>query len=444
MEDTRYFSRAWALLTRDKGWIKPLLVMTVAELVPIAGWLGNKGYVLEWARLTAWGVDAAPKQRNVDIGGCIASGWRGFVVELGWGLCLGIIISFVSLFFAIFPGMLGALLGGLFSLISIAISAVAGAVISIAQIRTAIYERIGAGYRVDRVFEMIKRDVSGFGRVFLVHLACGAVAGFVGMIVGLICVAMLMPIIMVGAAGGSRDQVLGVVAASMGLIFALTTVFVLLFSLLGNAVRMITTIATALWMRQFDVPSWGRSDEPLPGSPTAPTNQHGAQDDANDTMDVVPPVVPSGDSDRPAAPQADEAWQAETKTEDEPKVGVNDSGVTTEPLVNRVPLREAPEPTQDAESTDSPAIQTHDQNAVVEDLEPVAAERDVVKNDEPVEVIEASLAPEAAEKPVPNEQTTEPKAESEPDSGEPALKDVDELYAELYDVIQRNNHVDDE
>ena len=68
MENEKYFSRSWAMLTRDKGWIKPILVMAVAQLVPIAGYIGAKGYMLEWARLTAWGVAAAPKQKNVETG----------------------------------------------------------------------------------------------------------------------------------------------------------------------------------------------------------------------------------------------------------------------------------------------------------------------------------------------------------------------------------------
>ncbi len=40
-----YFARSWALLTRDRGWVKPVLLMTVALLVPIAGILGVAGYI---------------------------------------------------------------------------------------------------------------------------------------------------------------------------------------------------------------------------------------------------------------------------------------------------------------------------------------------------------------------------------------------------------------
>ena len=44
--ETNYYGRSWRLLTRDKGWIKVLLVMAIATVVPIAGPLGVLGYAL--------------------------------------------------------------------------------------------------------------------------------------------------------------------------------------------------------------------------------------------------------------------------------------------------------------------------------------------------------------------------------------------------------------
>ena len=42
-----YLSHSWGLLTRDEGWIKPLLVLAAAQLVPVIGPIGVNGYVLE-------------------------------------------------------------------------------------------------------------------------------------------------------------------------------------------------------------------------------------------------------------------------------------------------------------------------------------------------------------------------------------------------------------
>ena len=71
-----YISRSWDMLTRDKGWIKVILLLALASFVPFVGLIGLVGYGLEWARLTAWGIDSSPKQRGVRIGECLASGWR--------------------------------------------------------------------------------------------------------------------------------------------------------------------------------------------------------------------------------------------------------------------------------------------------------------------------------------------------------------------------------
>ena len=52
------FTTSWKMLTRDKGWIKPILLLTLVGWVPILGQIAVLGYGLEWARLTAWGIGA--------------------------------------------------------------------------------------------------------------------------------------------------------------------------------------------------------------------------------------------------------------------------------------------------------------------------------------------------------------------------------------------------
>lgn len=79
------FMSSWHMLTRDKGWVKPVLVLTLVGWIPILGQIVLMGYGLEWARLTAWGVDAAPKQRGVDYGKVLSTGGRAFLVSLSWG-----------------------------------------------------------------------------------------------------------------------------------------------------------------------------------------------------------------------------------------------------------------------------------------------------------------------------------------------------------------------
>ena len=91
----RYFGRAWAMLTREKGWWKPVLLCALGALVPIVGPLAVLGYGLEWSRRVAWGSTEGPS-RQVKIGGLIKSGWRGFVVVAGWSIIAGVVGTIVG------------------------------------------------------------------------------------------------------------------------------------------------------------------------------------------------------------------------------------------------------------------------------------------------------------------------------------------------------------
>lgn len=293
MNDEKYFSKSWGMLTRDKGWIKPLLVMTAASLVPIVGSLGNKGYALEWSRLTAWGVDAAPKQKNVQVGKCIGSGWRAFVVDLGLGLAYLLVVGLAMVIGEALPGVLGVMVGGLLSLCSFVLSAFVGVAFMVAEIRATIYERIGAGYQINRVFDMVKADLSGFVKLFLINLACIGVASVVCIVFTLILMMEFAPA-MITASALDESVIMMALSTSLGAIFVTSAIFGFIMAFLQNAIRMLTNNATALWMRQFDVPSWGRSEDPLPNSPIS--------SDAG--YDAPAPIVAERDdpADRPAMP----------------------------------------------------------------------------------------------------------------------------------------------
>lgn len=401
MEEKKYFSRSWALLTRDKGWIKPLLVMTAAAFVPIAGPLGNKGYALEWARLTAWGVDSAPKQRNVDIGGCIASGWRGFVVDLGLGLAAGIILSLVTLVFSVLPGILGALLGSVVSFAMSIVSAALSVALIIAEIRAAIYERIGAGYRVDRIWEMIKRDPSGFGRVFLVSLACSAVIGVIVTVFVFGILAIFAPVAMLGAGYADSQAMLAMFAGLFVPMFMIVALFVLVMMFLGNAVTLLVTTSAALWMRQFDVASWGRSEDPLPDSPIAqqeapatsvlygdlpPYEPEVSQPEPQPEPEFVPEPMPVSEPvpvpeyvSEPAhmaqeIPEADPAPQTETETEAVAQT-VAETDFEPSPVLEPEPEPE-PEPEHAPEPLDSTVTITP-LVSVPQDIDPLDATADL-------------------------------------------------------------------
>ncbi len=388
MEDTKYFSRSWAMLTRDKGWIKPLLVMTAATLVPIAGMLGNKGYVLEWARLTAWGVDSAPKQRNVQVGACIHSGWRAFLVDLVWGCCLGLGMGLINGLVAALPDALAFMLAFLLSIVWFAVSICSGVVIAIAEIRTSIYERVSAGLRVDRVFEMIRRDPRGFGRVILVSLACSAVVGVVSSMVFGVMFAAGIPLIALVAGSGDPQVALTMLATGIVPIIAVGSIIVLGFALVGIIIDMIVHTAAALWMRQFDVPAWGASADPLPHD-SAPSDRHRPE----------VPGLPAAATERPETPGPHTSQAA--------------------PVVSTKPV--------EAQAT-----------------APIEVQPTAPIEIQPTETID--LQSTTAEQPVSELEQTEQSTAGAPDDEFPIngdLQDVDELYGDLYRVVHQNDEAQD-
>lgn len=265
-QNNRYVSSSWAMLRRDKGWIKPVLVLACASFVPIVGWLGLTGYALEWARLTAWGVDSAPKQRGVNVGGCIKSGWRGFVVSLCFGLVAGVISSFFMF-----------LLGG--SVLAVPITwclTIASVLLSlVASLRATIYQRIGAGFQIDRIWEMIRADWKGLLKIGGVYLLIYLALGFALSIVSFVALIPLVMRLAVGLQGydmydlqyldnESARYVVSQVFASLSYALPLIVIVIFLSTIVSVVMTLIGQNSIGLWMRQFNVSSWGASEDPIP------------------------------------------------------------------------------------------------------------------------------------------------------------------------------------
>lgn len=268
MEKTNgaYFGRSWALLTRDKGWIKPLLVCAAAMLVPIVGPLGVTGYAIEWARLTAWGVDAAPKQKNVQVGECIKSGWRTFLVGIGYGLAAAVLNGLINMLFGdtFFVGLLTfcvTLAGTIFGMVG--------------SLRAAIYQRVGAGYQVNRIWEMIKSDPVGLAKVFLVMFLIGLAIGTILSIFLVIALIPMMTSLAFSLRGyssadlayidsSSARYIINEVFRALGAIAPILVIVILISLIFSAFATFIGYTALGLWMRQFNVPAWGASEDPMP------------------------------------------------------------------------------------------------------------------------------------------------------------------------------------
>ena len=322
-ERGRYFSRAWSLLTREKGWWKPVAVCAAADLVPVAGPLGVLGYRLEWARLVAWGADVSPTRHGVRVGSCISSGWRGFLVLLVWSLVMGVI-----------GGVCGALplIGGLLGTLWTICSLYLGMVVSVAMLRATIYQKAGAGFSWKNLVELGRRDPSGLLSILGWEMLCYLVIALVGGIVLSVTALGAAPRIISLASelgyynsglygygyGGSEYYV---TQLAMELFFYFIAAFGptlgLIALVLRNGISMVVYAALGLWIRQFDVANWGRSEEPLPSTAFA----------GEKVTDAAAPVAPMTVADapseapvRPAEPVAPAAEPAAPVAEPEPAV----------------------------------------------------------------------------------------------------------------------------
>lgn len=285
------FSASWKMMTRDKGWLKPILVLTLIGWIPILGQIAILGYGFEWARLTAWGVDAAPKQRGVDYGKIITTGGRAFVISLVVNVVLGIL---ESLIFGVEMGALGlfgssssvlgsfAVAGALGTSGAVAIffeivNMLVGTFIMVAVMRATIYDDFSAAWRIDRLFQMISDDLGGFLRVYVISLIAGLVNWLYSFILGVVGTIVVMG----GAAGvmaygygtglmgHGAERMLIHALLSMGpavllLVVVLGVLAMFLGGVISTAMQLVTINATGQWFTRFDLARWGVSSAPLP------------------------------------------------------------------------------------------------------------------------------------------------------------------------------------
>lgn len=261
-----YFSRAWAMLTQEKGWWKPVALCALASLVPIVGPLAVFGYCLEWARRVAWGSTEAPS-RHVKVGQLIKSGWRGAVVFVGWN----IVAAFVG-------GILGNLpwVGELLSFAWGVFMIFVGMLVMVAAVRATVYQNFKAGYRAPTLWQMGSHDPWGLLRVWLIRLVAGVIVVvvalflFVPAAIGSIGFFMDLGDYVSGGYGYYITEaeearlaleVVGYLFQQFGPAILITAVLALVS---GVFVNLLSYCGVALWLRQFNVPAWGRDEDPLP------------------------------------------------------------------------------------------------------------------------------------------------------------------------------------
>ena len=218
--------------------------------------------------------------------------------------------------------LIGGLLGTLWTICCLYL----GMVVSVAELRATIYQKAGAGFSWKNLVELGRRDPSGLLSILGWEMLCYLVIALVGGIVLSVTALGAAPRIISLASelgyynsglygfdygygspyGGSEYYV---AQLAMELFFYVIAAFGPTLIVLGlialvlrNGISMVVYAALGLWIRQFDVANWGRSEEPLPNTAFA----------GEKVTDAAAPVAPTTVADapaeapvRPAAPAAE-------------------------------------------------------------------------------------------------------------------------------------------
>ena len=308
---------SWKMLTRDKGWIKPLLVIALFSWIPVVGPIIVLGYGLEWARLTAWGVDAAPKQHGVDFGKMFKTGAIAFLYTLAVGLVCAIVgfFLFKGMFWQVFnnSGLRDSLTEGALSaiaaavldggnllvpfIISFIVMLFVETIVLAMQLRATLYDGFGAGWRLDRVFQMMLRDAGGFVHVAAVYALWSVVGALFDKIVSLCQSFGFMALSMMGMSMSRYGT--GVVSIAragvvpMLLLAAVAILVLFAFQVIKVALQLIAINVMGQWFQRFDVGRWGVSAAPLPVDAPRRKGWSGAARPAETPRDAQPEPAPA-------------------------------------------------------------------------------------------------------------------------------------------------------
>lgn len=230
------------------------------------------------------------------------------MVAAGWSIAAVIVGSIVENL-----PWIGDFLGSVWGIFTLFL----GVVFVVAEVRATIYQNFKAGYRAKTLWQMVSRDPWGLLRVFVIKLVPTLIVGVVGFL-------MFVPA-MFGSLGFIADLVdymdsyyyYMTDAEEMRLALEVVGFFVeqfapaffvtLVVALAANAfVNLLVDCSVGLWLRQFDVPAWGKDEDPLPetsvveaSAPELPTSPV-----AEPPAPAAPaaPVSPSPEPTAPVAP----------------------------------------------------------------------------------------------------------------------------------------------
>lgn len=267
-----YFKTSWSDIRNSPGWFGKVCLMGLLLFIPVFGPIVVYGYAFGWARDIAWDVHRPMPEKifgNED-GQLYSRGFYAWLILLIVDVIVGVVsgIAYDNGAVQLIAAVLGVFLG---------IAALA------CIMRSAIYGRLGAGFQLGRVWNMIRHDSNGLLRILGMVLLVGLIAGVAWTVVfSIVFVLLIMAGIGVVGAGynwdalsyglmyggaGAEDQflsLLGMLAPVIGI--AIVVMLVLFYALMvfSAFVTLLEARAMGYWTRQFDVAHWGGQDDLMP------------------------------------------------------------------------------------------------------------------------------------------------------------------------------------
>lgn len=375
---------AWHLFTGVEGWFGHYMRLVLIGLIPIVGWLYVYGYLLEWSRVTAWGSDEFPKSARPEFGKAVKAGFRGAVCGFA-----------ISIVFFIIQWLLPGTLEWIVSILQI----LATGVIIIMALRATIYETVSAGFAPRQISAMISDNPSILLKVAGINLLLVMVIGIIAVAVTAAGISHIIGVIYSygGAAANMTDRMAermmtSVILHELGNLAPLFVVLYILSVAVSVIFDAIAVLACGVWMRRFNVASWGDRHSDLPDMTQQATYTQQTPD-----MGATPTYTGSY-TPAPAAQPAPSPAPAVAPTPAPAPVAVAET-----------PAAPAPAPTGESSApTPAPA-------PVVEPAAPAVEPQTTPASEQPVPSSEPVITPPPAETSVPTDvkqsENTTPSAE---------------------------------
>lgn len=267
-----YFKTSWSDIRNSPGWFGKVCLMGLLLFIPVFGPIVVYGYAFGWARDIAWDVHRPmPEKIFGNEDGQLYS--RGFYAWL--------IMLIVSVVVGLISGI--AYDNGTVQVIAAILGLFLGVVALVCIMRSAIYGRLGAGFQLNRVWNMIRHDSNGLLRILGMVLLVGLIVGLVwAVVLSIVLVLLILGGIAVVGAGynwdalgyglmyggaGAEDQFLALMGALAPVIGIAIVVMLVLFYVLMVFDAWLTLLearAMGYWTRQFDVAHWGGQNDLMP------------------------------------------------------------------------------------------------------------------------------------------------------------------------------------